>query len=410
MSVNIKQFAAGNCYSYIISSGGEAAIVDPHISLANEYDAYIKRSRLSPKAVIDTHTHADHFSLAAYCKKKYGVPVFMHDKAVSAIADRRVKDGDVIPVRGLKIKVIYAPGHTDDTINLSVAGAVFTADVLLIKSIGRTDFQNGSPESMFDTLQKLKGLPDDTVVYPGHDYNRKRRSTIKIEKEANPFLTETDRVKFSENMRSKKLAKPLNMDNIVRANQNGATAAIEMVLPKEAYDLISKDPRAKFLDVRTPSEIAEVRIKDALSIPLDTLQSRLSELAGNPADYILVCRTGNRATMAADMLVQSGMKKVRVLEGGMDRWEKERLPVLRERSGISIERQVRIAAGLIVSSGILLSWCLHPAFIVISLFVGCGLVYAGVTDNCMMGMLLMKLPYNRRLYKPKSGGGTCSVS
>jgi hypothetical protein len=109
------------------------------------------------------------------------------------------------------------------------------------------------------------------------------------------------------------------------------------------------------------------------------------------------------------MLIQSGIHSVKVLDGGITRWQKEGLAVVKGEGGISLERQVRIMAGSIVLIGILLSWLIHPWFIGISLFVSCGLIYAGLTDNCMMGMLLLRLPYNKKLYKTKLGGGTCSM-
>ena len=114
--------------------------------------------------------------------------------------------------------------------------------------------------------------------------------------------------------------------------------------------------------------------------------------------------------MAADMLMHSGIHTVKVIEGGIARWEKEKLPVIKGQGGISLERQVRVIAGGLVLTGIILAWLLHWGFIFISVFVGSGLVYAGLTDNCLMGMLLMKLPYNKNLYKSKLGGGTCSIS
>jgi hypothetical protein len=98
-----------------------------------------------------------------------------------------------------------------------------------------------------------------------------------------------------------------------------------------------------------------------------------------------------------------------VLDGGVTRWEKEKLPIIKGEGGVSLERQVRLAAGSIVLCGILLSWFVHWAFIFISVFVSCGLIYYGLSDNCLMGMLLMKLPYNKKLYKTKLGGGTCAI-
>jgi len=307
-----------------------------------------------------------------------------------------------------KLKVIYAPGHTDDTINLYAEGMVFTADVLLIGNVGRSDFQNGSPELMFDTLQRLKALPKETVVFPGHDYHEKKSSTMEIEKESNPFLKEESKEKFVSNMRSKILQKPFNIDNIIRVNRKGEALSLEMISPKEASNLISRDVQMKFLDVRSVLEFNQEHIKDSINVPIDILAMKVNELSQAKQAYIVLCRTGNRSPMAADMLIQSGIHAVKVMDGGISRWQKERLPVVKGEGGISLERQVRVMTGSIVLLGILLSWFIHPWFIGISIFVCCGLIYAGLTDNCMMGILLMKLPYNKKLYKTKLGGGTCS--
>ena len=169
-----KQFVAGSCYSYIIGSQTEALVIDPHISLLDEYSECLRKNKLTLKFIVDTHTHADHFSLAAVLKKKFRAQVVMYEKAISAVADRRLKNNDRITIGSMSLDVLYTPGHTDDTVSLYGEGKLFTADVLLIGSVGRTDFQNGSPDSMFDTLQRLKDLPDATVVFPGHDYHEKR--------------------------------------------------------------------------------------------------------------------------------------------------------------------------------------------------------------------------------------------
>lgn len=407
--LTFKQFKAASCYSYILNSGTETLIIDAHISLFEEYAKYIKKKNLVLKYIIDTHTHADHFSLAVVLKKTYDSPILMHEKAVSQIADKRLKDNDEISLGSNHLKVIYTPGHTDDAISIYTGKMLFTGDVLLIGSVGRTDFQNGSPESMFDILQRLKTLPDDTVLFPGHDYHEKRSSTILKEKNTNPFLREKDKDSFVKTMRSKKLAKPFNIDNIIRVNQKGEAAGIEMMSPKETYDLLAKDPDARLLDVRSVLEYADSHIKDSINIPIDGLMSKIEELRRQNKKYIVFCRTGNRSPMAADMLIQSGIHGVKVMQGGMTRWQKERLSVIKGVSGISLERQVRIIAGSLILTGILLSFFLHQAFIAISIFVSCGLIYAGITDNCMMGILLMKLPYNKNMYKAKLGGGTCSI-
>jgi glyoxylase-like metal-dependent hydrolase (beta-lactamase superfamily II)/rhodanese-related sulfurtransferase len=405
----LKQFASGSCYSYILSSREEALVIDPHISLLDQYSAYLKKNKLKLKFIVDTHTHADHFSLAAVLKKKFGAQVLMHEKTISSVADKRLKDSDQINIGAMSFKVIYTPGHTDDAVSLYGEGNLFTGDVLLIGSVGRTDFQNGSPESMFDTLQKLKSLPDKTILFPGHDYHEKRSSTLAEEKQDNSFLKENNKDAFVKNMRSKVIPKPFNIDNIVRVNQKGQAASLEMVSPRDALSLAQKDPQVKLLDVRSALEFSQVHIKDSVNVPIDMLSGKINDLSGSNQTYIVLCHAGNRSPMAADMLIQSGIHGVKVMQGGMTRWQKEGLPAIRGEGGISLERQVRLIAGSLVLAGILLSLLIDWAFILIPVFVSCGLIFAGLTDNCLMGMLLMKLPYNKKLYKTKLGGGTCAM-
>jgi glyoxylase-like metal-dependent hydrolase (beta-lactamase superfamily II)/rhodanese-related sulfurtransferase len=406
----VKQFIAGSCYSYILSSNNDSLIIDPHISLVEEYKKYLTKNKLTLKFIVDTHTHADHFSAAAVLKKQFKVPVLMHEKAISNVADKRLKDNDEINVDSSSLKVIYTPGHTDDAISLYGEGRLFSADVLLIGSVGRTDFQNGSPESMFDTLQRLKTLPDETILCPGHDYHNLRTSTIGKEKENNPFLKEDNKENFVKNMRSKVIPKPFNIDNIVRVNQKGEASSIEMVSPSEAAKILKQDRQSKILDVRSAMEVSQTHIENSINIPIDMISAKIGELSQSKQNYLVLCHSGTRAAMAADMLMQSGIHNVKVIEGGIARWEKEKLPVIKGQGGISLERQVRVIAGGLVLTGVILAWLLHWGFIFISVFVGSGLVYAGLTDNCLMGMLLMKLPYNKNLYKSKLGGGTCSIS
>jgi len=406
----IRQFIAGSCYSYIMSADNEALIIDPHISMPEEYKKYLTKNKLTLKYIVDTHTHADHFSSAAVLKKQFNAQVLMHEKAISSVADKRLKDNDRINIGTAGVKVIYTPGHTDDAISLYGEGKLFSGDVFLIGSIGRTDFQNGSPESMFDTLQKLKTLPDETILCPGHDYHEQRLSTIAKEKEGNPFLKEANKETFVRNMRAKIIPKPFNIDNIIRVNQKGEATSLEMISPRDASSLLEQDPQTKILDVRSALEFSQVHIEHSLNIPIDMISAKINELSQSKQNYLVLCHTGNRAAMAADMLIQSGIHTVKVMEGGIIRWQKEKLPVIKGQGGMSLERQVRLIAGSLVLLGIMMSWRLHWAFIFVSVFVSSGLIYAGLTDNCLMGMLLMKLPYNKKLYKTKSGGGTCSIS
>lgn len=198
------------------------------------------------------------------------------------------------------------------------------------------------------------------------------------------------------------------MDNTGKADQACGAAAVEALLPKEASEALSRNGNAKLLDVRSYEEFEEAHIKDSVNIPLDSLSSKLGQIGGNESDYILICRSGKRAAMAAEILVKNGFRSVKVLSGGVMQWEKEGLPLIKGRKVISIVRQVMIIAGSLILSGIILGIFVSPWFIAVSAFVSCGLIYSGITNNCMMAMLLMKLPYNKDIYKGSSGL-TCSV-
>lgn len=406
-NTGVISFTAGSCYSYFITDSQQAILVDPHISLVETYSKKLTKKGLSLVGIVDTHTHADHISSAAILKKKYDVPLYMGEKAVSSIATNRLNDGDVIKVGDIEVKAIYTPGHTNDSISLLTNdGNLFTGDVLLINSVGRMDFQNGSPEDMFDSLGNLASLPNETTIRPAHDYKGNLTSTIAEQKMTNPFLLEKDKEKFCDNARAKVMPKPANMDTIVLTNQQGTAESFTTVSPKQAFDKL-KEPNSVLLDVRTDQELKEmfVELENFKHIPIQSLASSAESLSADDSYYIL-CRSGQRATMAAMQLLQKGFTKLAVIEGGLNSWNKAKLPVKKTDAAISLERQVRAIAGSLVLIGALLT-LVNLWFIVIPLFVGSGLLFAGITDNCMMGLLLMKLPYNK---KPAStGGGSCAM-
>ena len=405
---NVSSFISGNCYSYLIFDAGQALIIDPHISLVKKYSQKLANKGLSLKAIIDTHTHADHVSSAAILKKKHDVPVYMSEHSDSSVATARLKDGDVIKVGDAEMSAVYTPGHTDDSVSLlTKQGDLFTGDVLLINSIGRTDFQNGSPEDMFDSLSKLASLPDETTVRPAHDYQGNKTSTIAEQKLNNPFLLEKDKAKFCEHARSKKIPKPANMDTIITANRKGSAEGFSVVSAKNAFEKLA-EPDSVLLDVRTAQELEEIsaKVDNVQHIPLQSLASTIGLMSKKKSYYVL-CRSGNRATTAAMLLLQNGFANVAVIEGGLSAWGKAKLPVNKAAGPISLERQVRIIAGALVAVGSLLS-LINIWFIIVPLWVGAGLVFAGVSNNCMMAMLLMKLPFNKKPPSSADSGG-CSM-
>lgn len=164
----------------------------------------------------------------------------------------------------------------------------------------------------------------------------------------------------------------------------------------EVAALRAARPEVRLLDVRTPGEYAAVHIEGAYNVPLDRLAEHGREIrSGVDAPVVLVCRTGGRARQAEEALRTAGMPDLHVMEGGMDGWVAAGLPVRRGAARLSLERQVRIAAGALAAAGGVLAVAVHPAFGLVSAFVGGGLVFAGVTDRCGMALLLARLPYNR---------------
>ena len=213
---SVQQIASGPCFSYLLESDGQALLIDPHITKVAYYRDLIQKKGVTLAGIVDTHTHADHISSAAILIAEYKCPLYMSPKAVSSLNPQRALQGDVILFGRAELTVWNAPGHTYDSIALVGGGNVFTGDVLMIRSVGRTDFQNGSPADMFDTLSRFKELPETTTVYPAHDYKDHKHSTIAQEKIHNPFMAETDKKAFVSNAESKKLAKPFNMDHIIQ--------------------------------------------------------------------------------------------------------------------------------------------------------------------------------------------------
>ena len=213
-------------YTYIVSSGKgrEALIIDPVIENTNEYIKILKNLDLKLVKVIDTHIHADHITALNELKKRTNCTRIMGEKSKSEVIDLRIKDGETIKVESIELKAIYTPGHTDCSYSYLMNDRVFTGDTLLINGTGRTDFQNGSSQDAYDSLfNKLLKLPEKTLVYPGHDYNGKKNSTIENEKNNNPRLQVSSKEEYVEIMNNLNLENPKMLDVAVPSNLKGHT-------------------------------------------------------------------------------------------------------------------------------------------------------------------------------------------
>ena len=172
---------------------------------------------------------------------------------------------------------------------------------------------------------------------------------------------------------------------------------MKTILPVELQEILATQPAAAVIDVRTPVDFAEVHVPQARSVPLDELKPGSLALPKDQPVYLL-CRSGQRATKAAEKLAKEGFLQPIVIAGGTLAWIAANLPVTRSAvKVISLERQVRIAAGALVFTGVLLARFANPHFIWLSGFVGAGLIFAGITDFCGMGLLLAKMPWNRKV-------------
>ena len=213
-------------YTYVISSGEgrEALIIDPVIEHTEEYLKILEKLKLKLVKVIDTHIHADHITGLNELSKRTNCIKIMGEQSKSEVVDIKIKEDDKIEIDKIEIKAIYTPGHTDCSYSFLMKDRIFTGDTLLINGTGRTDFQNGSAKTQYDSLfNKILKLPEKTLVYPAHDYNGKKFSTIGDEKNNNPRLQVTNVEEYIEIMNNLNLANPKMMDIAVPANVKGAT-------------------------------------------------------------------------------------------------------------------------------------------------------------------------------------------
>ena len=210
-----------SAYTYLIASakGREAVIIDPVLENVESYTKLLNELDLKLVTVIDTHIHADHITGASDLKAKTRCATVMGENTPAETVDVKLKDGETIKIDQLKIKAIYTPGHTSDSYSFLMDNYLFSGDTLLINGTGRTDFQNGNSKDAYNSIfNRLLKLPEDTILYPGHDYNGKKSSTIGNEKKFNPRLQVKDADDYAELMSNLNLAKPKLIDINVSKN------------------------------------------------------------------------------------------------------------------------------------------------------------------------------------------------
>ena len=208
-------------YTYLIASakGREAIIIDPVLENVDEYILHLKELDLKLVKVIDTHIHADHVTGASKLKINTNCTTIMGENSPAETVDVKLEDDGIIEIDQLKIKAMFTPGHTSDSYSFLMNKYLFSGDTLLINGTGRTDFQNGSSKDAYHSLfNKLLKLPEETILYPGHDYNGKQFSTIGKEKKNNPRLQVESVDEYIEIMSNLNLSKPKMIDHNISRN------------------------------------------------------------------------------------------------------------------------------------------------------------------------------------------------
>ena len=340
----LEQIATGGCQSYLIGCDETcaAALIDPEIRQIDRYQASAARSGLRIHYVVDTHTHADHFSAARRIASMLSVPVVMHRDSPAPFADLRLQDGDMLVVGNLRLHAMHTPGHTRDSMCLVTEGCVFTGDTLLIGATGRTDLPTGDPDALYDSLfDGVLRLDPATKVYPAHDYKQRGSSTIGEELGANPRLQQRDREAFVEMMRHLDLSAPTHLTEALRTNMTGGKT-VEQLLREaaektpfmsldELHRRIGTGPRDLIvLDVREKDAYAAGHVPGACHLPRGQLELRVNEVLRDPtARIVTVCEYGKISTLAAATLRELGFQRTAALDGGMQAWRDNGYPLER---------------------------------------------------------------------------------
>jgi sulfur dioxygenase len=332
-------------YTYLLASrhGGEALIIDPVLEKVDRYLQLVRELDLKLVKAVDTHLHADHITGLGALRDRTHCVTVMGEQTRADVVSMRVAEGDHIDIEGLTLDVLYTPGHTDDSYSYILDGRVFTGDTLLIRGTGRTDFQNGDPRAQYDSIfGKLLKLPEETLVYPAHDYKGDTVSTIGEEKLFNPRLKVKSVDEYADLMNNLKLPNPKMMDVAVPANMHVGLHQEEIarkgwaISAAEAIALHGR-PDVAIVDLREKSERDRHGIiPGSVHAPYTSLPDEigpggmLNELATATGKRILFyCAFGERSAMAVQSAQDAGLNTASHIEGGIDAWKKAQGPVVR---------------------------------------------------------------------------------
>lgn len=328
--------SVSSTYTYLIGSraGGEALIIDPVLEKVDSYIKLLEQLDVKLVKVIDTHIHADHISGIAELRDRTNCITIMGDATKADVVSMRVADNEVIKLEKLELKSLYTPGHTDDSFSFMMNDRIFSGDTLLIRGTGRTDFQNGDPYDSYNSIfERLLKLPENTLLYPAHDYNGNTVSTIGEEKKFNPRLQVNSAEEYVKIMNNLNLSNPKMMDVAVPANQQlGINLERQKKingLDVDAFYHKIKSEEYQLIDLRENNEIKKIgTIKNSLNIPF---QDFLGSIKNNSSKFnknlLLFCAIGERSTLATQVIRSYDIFNSYHLIGGIKEWIKKEMPV-----------------------------------------------------------------------------------
>jgi sulfur dioxygenase len=330
-------------YTYLLASrqGGEALIIDPVLEKVERYLKLVEELDLKLVKAVDTHLHADHVTGLGALRDRTHCITVMGEQTMADVVSMRVAEGDRIDIEGLSLDVLFTPGHTDDSYSFLLDGRVFTGDTLLIRGTGRTDFQNGNPREQYNSIfNKLLKLPNETLVYPAHDYKGDTVSTIGEERLFNPRLRVSSVDEYVDLMNNLNLPNPKMMDVAVPANIRVGLHQDEIARKGWAVSALDAlalrgRPDITLVDLRERREREKHgTIPGSLHAPYPDLYDNicvggmLHELANATGKRILFyCAFGERSAMAVQAAQDAGLKSACHIEGGIDAWKRARGPI-----------------------------------------------------------------------------------
>jgi len=334
--------ATGGCRSYLIGCEETcaAALIDPELSQVDRYTVLAARGSLRIRYLVDTHTHADHFSATQQLARQLGVPVVMHSTSPAPFVDLRLQDGELLVLGRLRLQALHTPGHTRDSMCLCVEDRVFTGDTLLIGGTGRTDLPSGDAGALHKSLfEGVLKLDPSLKVFPAHEYKGRSHSTIAQELAENPRLQNRDRAAFIDMMQQLNLSMPTHLTEALRTNMSGGKTVTQMlseasaIVPFMSLDELkaridSGNNDLIVLDVRERDSFEEGHIRGAQLLPRGQLELRVNQELTDPTRRILVyCEFGRVSTLATATLRQMGFQCAVALDGGLKAWREAGYPV-----------------------------------------------------------------------------------